>query len=212
MDKKYAIFDMDGTLTDSMGYWRGLGVEFLRARGVDPIPYDVLGRLRHMTMVESGAILLECCHLEGTPQSVADELNDMMKRHYRTDVELKPGVLDYLRKLQDQGVQMYVASATINSLVELCLTRLGIRDFFQGTISCESVGVGKRAPDVYHAAARAMGAAPEECAVYEDSFQAGQTAKKAGYYLVGIYDETGKEEWPQMMELADELILDWTKV
>lgn len=211
MDKKYAIFDMDGTLVESMFFWRGLGRELMESKGIDLNRFAKPKPMRHMTVLETAAVFVEHYQLDSTPQELADEMNARMAYHYRTDVELKPGVRAYLQRLKEQGVRMYVASATARPLVETCLERLEVLDYFEGAISCMEVGVGKYAPDVYHAAARAMGAAPEETAVYEDSLQAGQTAKKAGYYLVGVYDESDKDLWPQVCELADEAIADWTK-
>lgn len=211
MDKKYAIFDMDGTLVDSMPKWRGLGTEFLRSRGITEIPEAVRAGTRHRTMLETGQLFLDTFHLEGDAQSVCDEINSMMAEHYRTDVEIKAGVVDYLEKLKARNVHMCVASATAKPLVMLCLERLGLTDYFEGVFSCMDVGVGKSRPDVYHAAAALMGCKPEEAAVYEDAVFAGHTAKDAGYYLVAVRDETAADQWDELCGIADEIISDWTK-
>ncbi len=206
MDKKFAIFDMDGTLVDSMGYWQALAEEFLVSKGVTNFPNDLRERIKAMTMAESAALFVELFHLPCTPQAVCDEMNSMMEEHYRRDVPLKPGVREYLQQLREKGVRMCVASATVTHLVKACLMRLEVLDYFEFALSCEEVGAGKGSPVVYHTAAERMGAAPSETAVYEDAIFAAKTAKKAGYYVVGVYDDSAKAHWEELTQLADETI------
>lgn len=209
MDKRWAIFDMDGTLVDSMVYWKRLAGEFLSRKGVTRIPPDLLERIKPMTMTESAALFLREFDLSGTPDTVAGEMNAMMDEHYRTDIPLKEGVADYLRALQSRGVEMCVASATAGPLMEACLGRLGVLECFRFLLSCEEVGAGKDRPDVYLAAAERLGADPGETAVYEDAFYAARTAKKAGFYVIGVYDDSAAARWKELEALADETILDW---
>ncbi len=210
MDKKYAIFDMDGTLVDSMAYWDRLAEEYLHSRGVKDVPPEILRRIVPMTMAESADLFRQELGLTGSRESIAADMNGLMDGHYRTDVPLKPGVEGYLRALHRKGVKMCVASSTAEYLMEICLTRLGVRDLFQFVLSCDSVNAGKDRPDVYNEAARRLGAAgPEEAAVYEDAYHAGRTAKAAGYHLVAVYDPSGKAHWEELKALADEVILRW---
>lgn len=95
--------------------------------------------------------------------------------------------------------------------MEACLTRLGVRDHFDFLLSCETVGAGKRSPLVYHESAGQLGASPSEIAVYEDALYAVQTAKEAGYHVVGVYDESASRNWKTIEKLADEIILNWEK-
>lgn len=207
MDKRFAIFDMDGTLVDSMGYWRALSTEYLESRGVAHIPEDIIKRIKPMTMTESAALFVESFGLTGTPEEIADEMNAMMDRHYQSDIPLKAGVREYLDMLRSREVRMCVASATAEPLMEACLGRLGVRDCFEFLLSCETVGVGKNQPAVYHAAAERLNAATEEIAVYEDAFYAAETAKRAGYYVVGVYDESSARNWDKLRALCDETLL-----
>lgn len=205
MDKSFAIFDMDGTLIDSMPYWGTLGAEYLGRRGAQ-MTDDLRQRIKPMTMTESAALFIREFDLPGTPESVAAEMNDMMDEHYRADIPLKPGVKEYLVSLRKKGVALCVASATAEHLMERCLTRLGVRENFEFLLSCESVGAGKDRPDVYFAAARRLGAGAGECAVYEDAIYAAKTAKEAGFYVVGVYDESADKRWAELSALADETI------
>ncbi len=209
MNKKFAIFDMDGTLIDSMGYWQRLGREYLTGKGVTGDLTDVLERIKPMTMTESAALFAEEFGLVGTPEELAAEMNGIMETHYRADILLKPGVAEYLAALRADGVRLCVASATAPDLVAACLERLGVLDHFEFLLSCEEVGAGKDKPDVYLAAADRLGAQPGEAAVYEDALYAAQTAKEAGFYTVGVYDPSGEAHWDEMTALADEIITDW---
>lgn len=206
MDKKYAIFDMDGTLIDSMIFWKNLAAEYLGSKGVKELPEDLLERIKPMTMSESAALFQQEFGLTGDPEA---EMNAMMDDHYRNDILLKSGVREYLQMLRSKGVRMCVASATAEHLMEACLTRLGVRDCFEFLLSCETVGAGKRSPLVYHESARLLGADPAEIAVYEDALYAVKTAKEAGYYVIGVYDESASENWKTIENLADEIILNW---
>ncbi len=209
MNKKFAIFDMDGTLVDSMVYWRCLGRDYLKSKGVTEVKDEVMEQIRTMTMLESSALFIETYGLYGTPEAVAAEMYEVMDEHYRADVPLKPGVRDYLEQLYKDGVRMCVASSTREELIQSCLSRLGVADLFEFFISCESLGTEKTSPLVFEMAAARLGVRPEEAAVYEDALYAAETAKKAGFYVVGIYDVHAKKHWEELKLLADEVISDW---
>lgn len=209
MDKQFAIFDMDGTLIDSMIFWKNLASEYLNSKGIKSIPTDILERIKPMTMSESAALFKREFGLFGDPE---EEMNAMMDAHYRKDIPLKPGVREYLQLLHRRGVRMCVASATADHLMESCLTRLGVRDCFEFLLSCETVGAGKRSPLVYYESARKLNASPAEIAVYEDALYAIQTAKDAGYYVVGVYDDSAAKNWLTIEKLADEIVLNWEEV
>lgn len=212
MNKSYGIFDLDGTLVDSMEWWKGLAEEFLRSQGVEKLPDSLLSQIKTMTIPESAALFIRIFGISGTVSSVAEEMNALMDRHYREDISLKPGVKAYLRRLKEKGIRMCVASAASAKLAEDCLKRLGAADYFEEFLSCEDVGAGKTRPDIYLRAAAGMGAAPEDTAVYEDALYAAETAKKAGFYVIGVYDEGScrtKEERKRLGDLADEMIECW---
>lgn len=206
MDKKYAIFDMDGTLIDSMVFWKNLATEYLTSKGILQIPADILEQIKPMTMSESAALFRRELGLTG---DVEAQMNEMMEDHYRNDIPLKPGVWEYLENLHRQGVRMCVASATAEHLMESCLTRLGVRQYFEFLLSCETVGAGKRSPLVYQEAARRLGAVPGQIAVYEDALYAVQTAKAAGFHVVGVYDDSAADSWQAIEQESDEVILNW---
>ena len=209
MDKRFAIFDMDGTLVDSMPYWENLATEFLGNKGVQTIAPDILERIKPMTMTESAALFIQEYDLPGTAESVAAEMNAMMDEHYRKDIPLKPGAAAYLEALHRKGVTMCVASATAEELMDACLTRLGVAHYFSFLLSCETVGAGKNRPDVYWEAAKRLGTRPEEIAVYEDALYAAKTAKAAGFYTVAVRDDSNQAHWETLTALADENISDW---
>lgn len=209
MDKQYAIFDMDGTLVDSMVYWKNLAKEYLASKGITHIPDMILEKIKPMTMTESATLFIEKFGLNGTPESVAKEMNALMDTHYYKDIPLKKGIKEYLNKLYNSGTTMCVASATAVSLVEACLKRLGIIEYFSFLLSCETIGVGKSKPNIYYEAAKRLGAEPSDIVVYEDALYAAETAKKAGFYVVGVFDESAKKNLASLKEISDEIILEW---
>ena len=99
MDKKFAIFDMDGTLVDSMGYWNRLADEYLARFGLPGLSPALKEESIALTMLESAQLFIREFGLPGTPEQIAGEINALMKEHYRTDVPLKPGAAELLARL-----------------------------------------------------------------------------------------------------------------
>lgn len=206
MNKKFAVFDVDGTLIDSMGIWSSLGREYLFGKGITENIDGVSEEVETLTISEAAELFVKRFSLPDTAKKVAHDMNCMMDEHYKKDIPLKQGIKEHLEKLCQAGVRMCVATAADPDLVEICLKRLEIRSCFEFILSCESMNTSKREPEIYLEAARRFHALPEEVAVYEDALYAVETAKKAGFYVVGVYEKETGRQWKQICELADERI------
>ena len=196
-----AIFDLDGTLLDSMFIWDTIGEDYLRTLGKEPHE-DLKETFMTLTLEEAAEYYREHYKVTLSVTEIVDSINAMVEGIYRTKVTLKPGVMAYLRLLKERGVKMCVATVTDRYLVEDTLERLGILHYFSEMFTCAEVGYGKDKPIIYQKALEHLGTAKEETFVFEDSLFALETAKTDGFPTVGVYDmhESRQEE---MKRLAD---------
>lgn len=210
--KDYALFDMDGTLLDSMGYWKRVAIDYLQNFGVYSLEPDVERQLETVTLLDAARLLIGRLGLKIQPEQCVQEMNDIMRSHYEQRIGFKDGVDQYLQKLANDGVPMALVTATSLELALPCLQRLNLLPYFDLTLSCESIGVSKQRPDIYLKAAEHFNAKPENGVVYEDALFAAQTAKSANFYVVGVYDEAYAHDWEQLSSIADYSLRSWREL
>ena len=205
---KGAIFDLDGTLLDSMFIWDTIGEEYLRSLGKEPHE-DLKETFMTLTLEEAAEYYREHYGVTLSVGEIVDGVNSMVEQTYRTKVTLKPGISEYLAWLKENGVRMCVATVTDRYLVEETLERLGVRHYFSEIFTCAEVGFGKDKPIIYQKALEYLGTAKDETYVFEDMLFALNTAKTDGFPTVGVYDrhEVHRDE---LKELSDYYILDFT--
>ena len=193
-DIKAAIFDMDGTLIDSLGIWgvlwEKLGSKFLGDKSFLPTKDDDK-RVRTTTLRDAMALIHENYSVGQSVDEVLDEANRIISDFYENDVEMKPGAFEFLRYLHEHGVKMCIASASAPDLVSIAMKHCGIDQYFDRVFSCQEVGKGKEFPDVFLVAREYFGESFDNTWVFEDSLVALQTAVNAGFKTVGIYDKFG---------------------
>ena len=153
---KGAIFDMDGTLLDSMQVWVHVGEQYLRNRGIEP--EEGLGDVLFPMSMRDGAVYVkERYGLPDPPDTIVTDMDAIVFAAYRDEVLPKPGVAAYLESLKKQGIPMAVATATNRPMVEAALARTGLAGYFKQIFTCTEIGAGKERPDIYLAAAKAFG-------------------------------------------------------
>ena len=210
------IFDMDGTLTDSMTVvWEGAPDALLRRYGRTPRA-DLRATLLSMGMQEGARYLIREYDLPLTETQYYDVMREVIAELYET-VELKPGVREMLAKLKAEGARLCLCSNTWAEQCRTVLKRLGVLDCFEFIVEAQGA-LHKSRPEVFaECMSRLGGADPACCAVCEDAVYAASTAHKAGYYVVGIADRTSASDEPEMRRICDQFLsgwdqLDWTAV
>ena len=182
-----AIFDVDGTLLDSMFIWDTIGEAYLRSIGYQP-KENLNETFKNMSLHQAARYYQTEYGVTLSIDEIMDGVNAMLERYYRFEVPLKPGVAELLERLRQSGVKLCIATATDRHLVEAALDRCGVLSCFGEIFTCNEVGHGKDEPDIFEAALRFLGTRREETLVFDDALYAVRTAKEAGFPVAAVYD------------------------
>ena len=197
-----AIFDLDGTLLDSLNVWEQVDKNFLAKRGL-PLSPDYTEAVASMSFEESARYTIDRFHLHETPEELKQEWNDMVAQEYAHHIKLKPGAQECLQFLQAQGFKLGVATALPKELYVPVLQNNGILCLFHAFSSVTETTRGKGFPDIYLLCAQRLGVPPETCLVFEDVLLGLQGAKAAGMGAVGVYDRCSNLLQEAALSIAD---------
>lgn len=202
MNFKGAIFDLDGTLLDSMPFWETLASEYLKAKGI--IPRENVDRtLKTMSLQQGARYLKREFSIPGSEDEIIDEIVAMIEDIYLSKAPFKAGALPLLERLYEEKVRMCIATATENSLAKAALERLGALSYFDFILTCFDTGMGKDRPEFFLKALELLNTPKEETIVFEDALYAIKSAKAAGLSVVTVYDESFHEEREEIRAIAD---------
>ncbi len=198
-----AIFDMDGTLLDSMPIWKDLGPNMLRSMGVEPAP-DLADRVMVLTLREGAQLCKEEYSLPLSVDEIIQQIEARVRDFYEHQVQAKPGVQKFLSLLKMEGVWMYVATNTDRHLAEAALRCAGIDQYFRGLLTCSEIGAGKNdSPEIYERAMTRLRSTKRDTVIFEDAVHAIRTAKRAGFRVCGVYDSSAEADQAEIRQLSD---------
>ena len=183
-----AIFDLDGTLLDTMPAWATLGERYLRSQGVTPRP-GVSEALRPLSLLQGAQYLRREYGLAHPPEDIIAGVKALIRHVYEAEALPKPGAEAFLRRVAICQVRMCIATATDAALTRAALQRCGLLAYFDGILTCDMVGAGKDNPAIYRAALSRLGTARADTLVFEDSLHALRTAKGDGFRTVAVCDQ-----------------------
>ncbi len=210
LEIKGAVFDVDGTLLDTMGIWEEAGARYLISTG--GVPEKGLGRkMASMTMEEGARYMKSHYRLHEAAARIIQGVLDIVRDFYFYEAQLKPGAKEFLEKLAQKGIPIAAATSSDRELVQAAFERLGVLQYFEEIFTCSEVGAGKTEPLIYEKAAKRLGVRPEAICVFEDVLYAIRTACRAGFRTAGVYDWYSEEDREQIKGMADFYLTDFTE-
>lgn len=205
---KAVIFDLDGTLVDSMWMWAGIDDKFLKARGID-CPSDLEKKVEGMSFTETATYFKNRFDLTETVEEIKEIWMEMAMEQYRHQVPLKPGAAEFLELLHARHIPMGIATSNGRELVEAVVKSLHIGQYFKVIATSCEVAAGKPAPDIYLKVAKELFAEPEDCLVFEDVPAGIMAGKRAGMKVCAVEDEFSKHMEAEKRSLSDYYIRDY---
>lgn len=201
-DIEAAIFDMDGTLIDSMWVWISINKKYLAKRNL-AVPDDLKENIEHLTFIESAKYFKDRFNINDSVEEIVNEWNNMASYSYTHNVTLKSGAMEYLTFLKNQEIKIGLATSNFPPLVEIVLKKNNIFHLFDAITTTDEVARDKNFPDIYLLTAEKLQVAPERCIVFEDILPAVKGAKLAGMKVVGVQDEYSLDQKEEIMRISD---------
>lgn len=209
MTLKGAIFDADGTLLDSMHIWRELGARYLQSLNITP-ENDLSRILYPMSLEQSCHYLKEHYGLRDSESEIQSGILGIIEGFYRDEVMLKDGVTGFLEGLRRKNIPMVIATSGNRELLTYALERNDIAGYFDEIFTCSELATTKHEPDIFLACAEYLQMRPENVGVFEDSLFAVEAAKRAGFVVVGVADDSNIHQRGMIKAVADYFIENFT--
>lgn len=197
-----AIFDIDGTILDTMGAWDSTGEKLLKRFG--KVPEENLHQILFpLTMEETAKYLIENYDLPMSAAQVVEEINQIMIDFYRDDAQIKNDMLTLIKEFKRAGIPMAVATTTDREAFMPAFERLSLTQYFDGIFTCSEVGYSKEHPHIFREALKVLNTPAEHTYVFEDGLFSAETASREGLKIVGVYDDSSAEKWENLKVLSE---------
>lgn len=205
------LFDLDGSLVDSMWIWRDIDIEYLGRFGIE-LPQSLQREIEGMSFSETARYIKEKFQIPDTIEQMKADWNRMAWDKYTQEVPLKAGAGEFVTYCKNSGIKLGIATSNSRELVENVIGVLGISDCFTCIVTGCEVNKGKPAPDVYLEAARRCGVSPEKCLVFEDIVAGIMAGKAAGMKVCAVDDVYSAYQLSEKKKLADYFIHDYREI
>ncbi|MCI8335207.1 MAG: HAD family phosphatase [Lachnospiraceae bacterium] len=199
---KAVLFDLDGTLVDSMWMWKDIDMEYLGKYGIT-LPPELQEYIEGMSFSEVSAYFKEAFGIKESLEEIKSEWVSMAKYKYTHEVPLKPGALRFLKHLKEQGIPMGIATSNSRDLLDAVLESLEISPYFDCCMTSCEAGAGKPAPDIYLKVAKILKTEPKDCLIFEDTPAGILAGNRAGIPVCAMADENSAGRKEQILQMAD---------
>ena len=213
MKFKYELLDMDGTLLDTMPYWRNLIPIFAKINGLEAPQLDekILNHAEQMETYDGIAYLKKISKNEAIQKFQPNDAFTVMEYCYKNHSETIAGVLETLKRFKNNGIRMCCASATPTRLVEIALKNTGIREYFDFILSPDDYPKVKTSPELFEGAAKRFGCELKEMALFDDAVYNLRTSSKLGLYTVGVEERYSLVYKDEIKAICNEYITSLAK-
>lgn len=205
------IFDLDGTLIDSLGIWHQIDIDYLASKNLD-VPKNLHNEIGHLSFVQTAHYFKERFRIDDPVEILLETWNKMALDMYTTNTPLKKGAKEFLIYLKSRGIKIGLATSNSTLLLTAALKQNNIYELFDTITTTSEVDKGKDHPDVYLLASDRLNVAPENCLVFEDILPAVKGALSANMKVIAVEDRESINDKDELARLASKYILDYTEL
>lgn len=203
--KKVYLFDMDGTLVDSMPYWARSVLRVLEDAGI-PYTQEMIRTFTTLGYIGTARYYREHLGITTDEDALVKQMMSYAVHEYTYNIKLKPYVAEYIRHLLDSGARCCVLTASPHDTTDVCLKRNGIYDLFEYVWSADDFGINKNNETLYRVVAEKLGCSVTDICFFDDNLLALQAGKRAGLSLVGVYDAYSEDVKDIIVQTVDTYI------
>jgi 16S rRNA pseudouridine516 synthase len=205
------LFDLDGTLVDSMWIWRKIDEDYFAEFGME-LPENYQKEIEGLSFYETALFTRDKYMPDRDVEDLMNDWNKMAYDHYANKVPPKEGIKLFLDYLKGNGIKIGIATSNSSVLCNATLENNGLLEYFDAILTGEECGAGKPSPDVYINTAASLGIDPEKCLVFEDICNGITAGKRAGMTVVAVYDEYSHYQWEEKCNIADHFIMSYKEI